>query len=457
MARHDWLHLLVPADERDPDFRKELDRLALTGLRTASAVGVGGPLLMILLGFLGVPGVFHVYTPTRSLLVVSLALVPLGISFIKDAERHLRSVGIAAGFLISLEAVLGLMRILSDPIQAAQLAAIKVIAVLLVAMAAFPLRPLQVLAMGSGITVALVATLPTVAFPPDRAGQASLPILSVFIVTLICTVLTVILYRQRASAFHARRRAEESFEALREAQARLLVTENTLSLGRFAAALSHEMNSPLGALSSATDTLLSLVERIRREPPSGRLEEAAAGAFQTARQSLQRLRETMSRMKHFSNLDRADVQVVNLNELWLDTVALLGSELEGKANVKLDLNPLPPLKCRPHRLCAVFSNLVRNAAAALESGGTIRIASDYRGRDVVLEVEDNGKGIPAERLSRLFEPEFRNQDGRVGTSWGLFVSRSIVSEHGGQLEISSTVGRGTTARIVLPLPDAGAA
>ncbi|HEY7699038.1 MAG TPA: HAMP domain-containing sensor histidine kinase, partial [Vicinamibacteria bacterium] len=228
-------------------------------------------------------------------------------------------------------------------------------------------------------------------------------------------------------------------------------------LGRLAAALSHEMNSHLGALQSAVYSLVSLVERNGREPMSDRLEELTAGVSRTARQAFVRLRETVNRIKDFSNLDRAELRVVNLNELWEETVALLESELQGKADVKLDLKPLPPVKCRPQQLTAVFSNLLRNAAEAIESAGTIQISSDQRGADVVLEVRDDGRGIPAERLSRLFEPAFRVQSGRVGTSWGLFVSRSIISEHGGQLEISSAVGRGTTAKIVLPLPLAGAA
>jgi signal transduction histidine kinase len=75
----------------------------------------------------------------------------------------------------------------------------------------------------------------------------------------------------------------------------------------------------------------------------------------------------------------------------------------------------------------------------------------------VLEVQDDGKGISAERLSQLFDPAFRVQGGRVRAGWGLFVSRTIITEHGGQLEISSTAGRGTIAKIVLPLPLAGAA
>jgi signal transduction histidine kinase len=347
------------------------------------------------------------------------------------------------------------MRTVPDPAQASLLATIRVTMVMLVAIAAFPLKPLQALAMGLGVTAALAAAL-TSGPTADQAGRPAVPIVAVFLLTLICTVLTTMMYRQRASAYRARRAAEESFEELRDAQARLLVSENALSLGRFAAALSHEMNSPLGALGSAMDTLVSLVSKARQEPPSDGVEKVAIDVSQTARQSFRRLRETMERMKHFSNLDRAEVQVVDLNQLWMDIVALLGSQLEGKADVKLDLKPIPPVKCRPQQLSAVFSNLLRNAAAAIETAGTIKISSDRLGADVVVEVHDNGKGIPAERLSRLFDPGFRVQGDRVGTSWGLFVSRSIVSEHGGQLEISSAVGRGTTAKVILPLPFAAA-
>lgn len=453
MMRQGLLELLNPHDERDPGFRTELDRISLTGLYTASGVGIGGPLLVALIGLAGVPGILEVLPFERLRLALLLALVPLVVSLIPGARPHVRLLGIVTGFLISLESILGLMRTVPDPVQAAQIATTKVTLVMLVATAAFPLKPLQALAMGLGVTAALAAALT----PGHPFEQPAIPIVTVFLVALICTVMTTVIYRQRASAYWARRAAEESFEALRQAQARLLVSENALSLGRFAAALSHEMNSPLGALGSAMDTLVSLVEKAPRQPPPDRVEELASGVAFTARQSFQRLRETLDRMKHLSNLDRAEVQVVNLNELWVDIVALLGGQLGGKADVKLDLKPLPPVKCRPQQLSAVFSNLLRNAAAAIETAGTIKITSDQRGADVVVEVHDDGKGIPPERLSRLFDPAFRVQGGRVGTSWGLFVSRSIISEHGGQLEISSSVGRGTTAKIILPLPFAGAA
>ncbi|HEY7819102.1 MAG TPA: HAMP domain-containing sensor histidine kinase, partial [Vicinamibacteria bacterium] len=145
------------------------------------------------------------------------------------------------------------------------------------------------------------------------------------------------------------------------------------------------------------------------------------------------------------------------NELWTELVGLLGGELRRKADVKLELNPIPKVRCRPQQLTAVFSNLLRNAAAGIDRTGTIQITSDRRGTDVVLQVKDDGRGIPAERLSRLFDPTFRKDGGRVGTSWGLFVSRSIITEHGGELVITSEAGSGTIAKIVLPLAMAGAA
>jgi signal transduction histidine kinase len=87
---------------------------------------------------------------------------------------------------------------------------------------------------------------------------------------------------------------------------------------------------------------------------------------------------------------KRQVQVVDLNQLWLDIVALLGGQLEGKADVKLDLRPIPPVKRRPQQLSAVFSNLLPNAAGAIETRGTIRISSDHPGADVVVEVRDDG-------------------------------------------------------------------
>ena len=171
-----------------------------------------------------------------------------------------------------------------------------------------------------------------------------------------------------------------------------------------------------------------------------------------ARQSSARLKEIVTRMKAISNLDRAEARVVDLNELWRETVAFLHGELERKLTVKLDLKPLPPVRCRPQQMSAVFSQLLRNAAAATEDRGVVEVASAHHAEEVLLEVHDHGRAIARERLAHIFEPSFRVEGGHVTTSnWGLFVSRAIVNEHGGEIEIDSEEGHGTTARIHLPV------
>ncbi len=88
----------------------------------------------------------------------------------------------------------------------------------------------------------------------------------------------------------------------------------------------------------------------------------------------------------------------------------------------------------------------------MDRRGTIWIRSSRRNGRIVLEVQDNGRGIPASKLSRIFDPTFRVRDGRISTAnWGFFITRCIIGEHGGQIEIDSEEGKGTTIRILLPV------
>ncbi|MGH9461707.1 MAG: sensor histidine kinase, partial [Vicinamibacteria bacterium] len=287
----------------------------------------------------------------------------------------------------------------------------------------------------------------------ELSGFSGLHLTTTLVMIAICTGLTAVVYHRRADAFRARRLAEESFEELRQAQVKLLVSENVASQKRLAAALSHDLNTPLGALTSAFDTIAELYRR--RSGESGRddrLDPVFEEVARSGRQSSQRLREVMERMKRLTALDRAEEQVADLNQLWEDTVAVVGTELGGNVDVRLDLKPLPQVKCRPQQLSAVFSNLLRNAAAAVTEDGRIDINGDRRDTEVVFRVVDNGRGISAEKLSRLFEPALEVKGSTIATTnWGLFVSRGIIAQHGGRLEIDSREGEGTTATVSLPL------
>jgi signal transduction histidine kinase len=277
-------------------------------------------------------------------------------------------------------------------------------------------------------------------------------IIFTLIVVFICSGLTAVIYSQRSSAYLARQQALRSFEDLRTAQARLLLSENAASQARLAAALSHELNSPIGALGSALETMLLVFkkEQENREE-AAKLAEIFTSTARITQESCRRLTEIVGRMQRFTNLDRAEVQAIDVNELMTDTVALLHSELNQKAAVKLDLKQVPNLKCQPQQLSAVFSNLLRNAAAAIDRKGNIWVSSAQRDGEIIIQIRDDGRGIPAERLRHLLEPTFAVTGGRVSTTnWGLFSSRSIIVEHGGHIEVDSVEGKGTTVTVLLP-------
>jgi signal transduction histidine kinase len=205
----------------------------------------------------------------------------------------------------------------------------------------------------------------------------------------------------------------------------------------------------LGSFGSAFETLARLVEDLDLD---GKRKQAVEEATRSGRASYGRLTAIAQRMRNLTNLDRAEERLVDLNDLCSDTVEFLSSEL-GNARVEMQLAPLPKIKCRPQQIGAVLANLVRNASSAVQKNGDGRIdvVSLADPARVVVEVKDNGRGIESERLATLFEPAFRVDGGRVATTnWGLFISRSIANEHGGSLEIESSPGRGTTARLSLP-------
>lgn len=442
-------YLLPKEEDRDPVFREELDRLSVVGLRVIAGVCIGAPLFMVTIGLAWAADMWNFFRLEGALGILVLGLITLALSSWRRARSHARRLGMLNGFFVFIVQVWAQARTAESVFVIPG----NITMIMLVGIASLPLKPLHVVGLGLSMLASHMALAPWLSYSAEFSAR--LPVLPVVVaqILLICTVLTAVVYHQRVAAYRARRAAQESFDELREAQSRLLVTENAASQGRLAAALSHELNSPIGALSSALDTLLAAYEKIEtQQEEMGRLKDVILGATRSARQSSRRLIETVGRMKHLTNLDRADEQVVDLNALWRSTVALLQAELEPRAEIELDLKPIPSMRCRPQQMSAVFSNLLRNSAASMERRGRIRVVSERRGGDVVLEVRDDGRGIPRDQLPYLFDPSFRVEGSRVATTnWGLFISRSIIVDHGGRIDIVSEEGRGTTVRMSLPI------
>lgn len=454
---HDaWPRYVSPSLEReDPRFRRTLARLSVIGLRVIGGFCLSAASLWLVLGAILVPEALAAHGLLALGGVALIGLVTMGASFAPSIGPWARLVGLVVLALLPALDLFGSLGVSVTWDERWAFVLAIMILMMLVAMGALPIRPLQMAAFGGAFILLYGGTVLTLGASVTDGSAATIALVFLVVSVLTCTGLTTVVYYQRMAAYRARRSAQQAFEELRDAQVRVNVSENAASQSRFAAALSHELNTPLGALASAFDTVIQAHERELAHPESrAKLEAVWAEASRSGRASATRLRETIGRMKRLTNLDRSEIQVTDVNELWKDTVALLSATFERKAKVKLALGPVPPVRCHPQQIGAVFSNLLRNAAAAMvgPEPGHIGVSTEKRGDAIVMVVEDDGCGMPEQQVKELFQPTFHVDGDRVATTnWGLFVCRSILAEHGGGIEIESEQGVGTKVRLVLPL------
>ncbi len=246
-----------------------------------------------------------------------------------------------------------------------------------------------------------------------------------------------------------------------ETARRALLADNAATLQRLAAALSHEVNSPLGTLKGAVDVLFRLADRARdgaTDATQVRIEKIQVDLRRTLEQSLERMGEVIGRIQRFTNLDRAEVQAVDLNVLLLDMLTLrMSGTGEENPELRVDLGELPEMVCRPLALNIVLSPLLERAVeSARQRGGaaSIRLATEAAPAEVHVVIEDNGPAVPVEALSGIFDPAFVVQGERMAASnWDLFTARNVLHEQGGELRIESGFepdGSGNRVTVVLP-------
>jgi signal transduction histidine kinase len=240
------------------------------------------------------------------------------------------------------------------------------------------------------------------------------------------------------------------------------------TLGMLMAGVAHELNTPLGALSSNHDSLKRALARLQDiladevvEPSEleevRRVVRALAGVMRVNDMAMQRVGELVTSLRSFGRPDRADVGTVDLHE-GLDTaVTLLRHEMRDRIEVVREYGDIPPIECYPQQINQIFMNLLLNAVHAIPAQGTITIRTERVPDGVAVAVADTGVGIAAEHMGRIFEPGFTTKGARVGMGLGLPIARRTVERHGGRIDVTSVPGQGTTftVRLRQALPAAG--
>ena len=293
------------------------------------------------------------------------------------------------------------------------------------------------------------------------------------------------LSRRTEQLTDANERLRRANRKLQDAQGQLVHSEKLAALGTLAAGMAHEINNPLaiatnnmavfdrdlamllgvlGRYEAARPTLdevdpgaASAIDRLRDEADLPYLVENLPRLVASTRRSLGRVAQIVKNLRGFAQLDRAAVGEIDVNESIDQGLGLLGDSLSRqRIEVVRDFAPLPPLECAAAHLNQVFLNLLMNAMQAIEAAGrpSGRIGVSTRATpecEIVVEVLDDGCGIPPEVLPRIFDPFFTTRAIGQGSGLGLSLGHGIVADHGGTIEVESTVGVGTIVRVRLPI------
>jgi signal transduction histidine kinase len=265
---------------------------------------------------------------------------------------------------------------------------------------------------------------------------------------------------------------------LEDAHNQLLQSEKMASIGQLAAGVAHEINNPigfvssnLGALRDYVSALIAIVAAYESQetalPPEARMRIAdlkrehdyeflcddVNSLLAESADGIKRVKQIAQDLKDFSHVDEQAWQWADLHKGLNSTLNIVQNEIKYVADVDKSYGEIPEVECHASQLNQVFMNMLVNAGHAIkDKRGQIVIRTGREGDDqVYVEIGDDGDGIAPEHLTRIFDPFFTTKPVGKGTGLGLSLSYGIVRDHNGRIEVKSEVGQGTTFRIVLPI------
>jgi len=268
------------------------------------------------------------------------------------------------------------------------------------------------------------------------------------------------LEQQKEKIEQANKNLEEALHRLQTTQEQLVLKEKMAALGDLVAGVAHEINNPIGAVLSSGDISRRCLDRLEtafaEDTDDSRV--AFARNLGILRKNVantlvasERVATLVRSLRNFARLDEAEYQRVDIHEGLDSSLTLLGSDLTNNLQIEKDYADLPKIACYPGQLNQVFMAVLRNAVDATEPGGKIAISTGIDDGAARVVIRDTGKGIPPERLNRIFDIGFSSSGSRVKMGSGLSSAQAIVQKHDGQISLDSTVGEGTTVTISLPL------
>jgi signal transduction histidine kinase len=283
---------------------------------------------------------------------------------------------------------------------------------------------------------------------------------------------------------------EKSYRELQIMQSERVQNAKLVSIGQLAAGVAHELNTPIGFVTSNFVTLEGYVSKMREllqmcgeligdtetSEKSALLDKLHAinktrnsmkidfiledipELFNDSQEGLKRVTSIVQTLRDFSRIDQlGNLDAYDINDGIKTTLIVANNEVKYDIDVKTNLSELPPIICNAGQINQVLLNLIINATHAIKSQertqkGSIEIKTYATQDDVVCEISDDGPGIRDDDLPHIFDPFFTTKPAGQGTGLGLSISYDIVvTKHKGDLLVDSSVGKGTKFTIKLPL------
>jgi two-component system, NtrC family, sensor kinase len=252
---------------------------------------------------------------------------------------------------------------------------------------------------------------------------------------------------------------------MRAVQARMVHSERLATLGQVSAGVAHELMNPVSYLlqnlgnlrSELAEMAQKLAPTLREHPVAGVPEslEALPTLLDDLEQGAKHIREVAQGIRNQSRSQEPESSTTDLARAASFAVKIARAEVGRKARLASDTQPIQ-VRGTEVKLCQVILNLIINASHAMEGTGRpglIEVRWSKQGDSAILQIIDNGSGIPPENLPRVFERFFTTKAPGVGTGLGLSICRELVESMGGSINLTSTVGRGTTVEVRLKLGD----
>lgn len=292
------------------------------------------------------------------------------------------------------------------------------------------------------------------------------------------------LLQDRSDVMRAQHELERNYsemkqtnQRLAEAQSQLLQSEKLASIGQLAAGVAHEINNPIGFVSSNLGSMRRYMESmlqliglyecldvgqlpgdlraqvalLREQSDFEFIHEDLPQLLAESEEGLTRVKKIVQDLKDFSRVDQSDWQEADINQGLESTLNVVMNEVKYRAEIIKDYAKLPTVRCRAAQLNQVFMNLIVNAAHAIPERGVITLSSRHEGGWVRVSVRDNGCGMTEAVRRRIFEPFYTTKPVGQGTGLGLSLSFSIVRKHGGRIEVESEPGQGSCFHVWIPV------